>query len=353
MRKSQTSLSRFLRFPSELNVVCGETLPRFWATVIVFATMSMIKSITASLRTDTGQVREHNEDFVGLWEPVDEDERAAHGWLYIVADGVGGADAGELASQHATEQTIRFFIDSYIDGEAEEPAERLENAIRNANSTLRKLSDDRGTARAMATTMVAVAIYNGSAVIANVGDSRGYLIRGNDIRQITKDQSLVAELVEAGTITEEEAAVHPQRNVILSSLGPMRVPRIELFDVDIEDGDIMLLCSDGLTRHVSDEEIATVARSQDTADATQQLIDMANERGGSDNISVALLHLEIEITDDVVVAGSGTQTAVQSDNGVVSAGQSAGSRWKMWTYTAFLSMVEASLITMAYYWLRG
>ncbi len=296
-----------------------------------------MQAITASLRTDVGRVREHNEDFVGSWEPQSAAEAEANGWLYIVADGVGGAEAGEIASQHATEQVIRF----YIEKETGSTAERLESAVRAANRDLRQLADQRGAVRAMATTMVAAVIEGTAVTLANVGDSRGYHIDNDTITQITKDQSLVAKLVEEGTITEAEAAVHPQRNVILSSLGPSRDPRVDLFSLTLAPGQLLLLCSDGLTRHVADDEIAAIANANAPDDATTKLIALANDRGGGDNISVAVIGM-----------GDPLQETLRGANVAAAPPQPTTKRWKLWTYTLFLSMVEVVLITLVYYWLR-
>jgi protein phosphatase len=135
---------------------------------------------------------------------------------------------------------------------------RLVNSMQTANTNLRQLVAERNQNKRMATTMVATAISDQIAYIANVGDSRGYHWRSSSLRQVTKDQSLVAKLVEEGAITEAEAATHPHRNVILYSIGSEKTPKIDLFEVVLDPGDIIFMCSDGLTRHVSDKEISDI-----------------------------------------------------------------------------------------------
>ena len=153
--------------------------------------MKNSEKISAILRTDTGLVRDHNEDFVSYWEPGSPEEEARHGWLYIVADGVGGADAGEVASKLSSERTITHYLE---DSESPDLGQRLLNAMQAANTDLRQHVLERNDNSRMATTMVAAVLHKGLAYIANVGDSRGYLWRNGRIQQVTKDQSLVAKL---------------------------------------------------------------------------------------------------------------------------------------------------------------
>ncbi len=307
--------------------------------------MTQFHSVTASLRTDAGQVRAQNEDFVGSWEPATDSERAENGWLYIVADGVGGAEAGDVASQLATEQTITHFLESDL----EDSAERLRAAIQQANDDLRQAAAMRGRGGYMATTMCAAYIQNDNVLLANVGDSRGYRVHNGSIEQVTNDHSLVAQLVEQGVITPEEAATHPRRNVILSSLGPTKDPQIDVFDVSAEEGDVLVLCSDGLTRHVEDAEIAEIVRSETPDEASRILIDLANNRGGSDNISVALLHLG-EVAQLVQSATKPRIISTLSQDLVLH--REPTNSIGLWTYTVFLSIIEAVLILVLYYLLQ-
>jgi len=294
------------------------------------------------MHTDVGQVRDHNEDFVINHEPADAAEAAENGWLYIVADGVGGADAGEIASKFAAEKTVHHYLHT---SPQENWGQRLVDAMQAANTDLRRMVAERNDNSRMATTMVAVVFDTHKAYIANVGDSRGYLWRQGVLTQITKDQSLVAKLVEEGAITEEEAENHPRRNVILYSLGSERSPKIDLFERFLEPGDLILLCSDGLTRHVSDGEMAEFLHNGDLDQVSQTLIELANNRGGQDNISVGLLRFQ----------GDGLQpTAVpsyQADNSktligaqtAVSSPRPAATK-SLWRLTLLLAVIQSFLI---------
>jgi len=310
--------------------------------------MSNLEQITATLRTDTGLVRGHNEDFVSHWEPSNLDEETKNGWLYIVADGVGGADAGEVASELTTDRTIKHYLEHADEADW---GQRLLNAMQAANTELRQYVLERNDNSRMATTMVAVALRENHAYIANVGDSRGYLWRNGRIRQITKDQSLVAKLVEEGAITEEEAHFHPRRNVILYSLGSERSPKIDLFEETLETGDILFLCSDGLTRHVADEEIALVLSEDPPDKAANRLINKANDRGGEDNISVAVIRFEGE-TAVATETASVPRTQPLVMPAAMPANEDEVNRSALWVYTLALGLVQATLIFLVWLLLR-
>lgn len=303
--------------------------------------MSNLGQIYASLQTDIGRKREKNQDFVAHWQPGTPEEEKKHGWLYIVADGVGGADSGEFASQFATERTISH----YLNQESEtEWGERLVNAMRTANSELRKyVAENRENSR-MATTMVAAVFQESRVFLANVGDSRGYLWQNGRFSQITKDQSLVAKLVEEGAISEEEAKGHPHENIILSSLGSEARPQIDLFQLTLQANDILLLCSDGLTKYVDKDEIAQVITTYAPDRATQHLIQLANERGGSDNISVAVIQYSPQQKKNLNAKSAKQITHHSSPN--------TTSRSVLWAYTLFLSLVQTVLIILAWVALR-
>jgi protein phosphatase len=294
------------------------------------------------LQTDQGQVRDHNEDFIGFKEPTDASEVARNGWLYIVADGVGGADAGEVASAYSTERTIHNYL---ADEETADWGERLYHAMQTANTELRQMVSEQSTGNRMATTMVAAVFHDNLVTLANVGDSRGYHLKDGNFRQITKDQSLVAKLVEEGAITEAEAVNHPRRNVILHSLGSETTPKIDLYEIEIEVGEQIILCSDGLTRHVFDEEIAQIVSEKSPAEAAETLIQLANERGGEDNISVAVLDIE-ELPMQLPETTQSKNGRVALKNLVVE-----GERAKraLWIYTAVLCLVQTILIILIWF----
>jgi PPM family protein phosphatase len=307
--------------------------------------MTSTGQIAASLRTDQGQIRDHNEDFVAFWEPGNAEEEAANGRLYLVADGVGGAEAGEVASRYAAERTIHHFL---ADRQERDWGRRLGAAMQEANLELRRMVADLGNGR-MATTMVAAVVHDQNQVtVANVGDSRGYLLRHGRLQQITRDQSLVARLVEEGAITAEEALHHPRKNVILHSLGSENAPPIDIFHLFLEPDDRLLLCSDGLTRHLSDEEIATMSHERAPDEATEEMIRLANERGGEDNISVALLHYRALPARTVAGPGPSARTSKRKRR---TAQETAG-RVFLWLYTAFLCLLQSAAISVIWLALR-
>lgn len=304
--------------------------------------------IEASLRTDQGRVRGRNEDFIARWEPENPTDEAQHGRLYIVADGVGGAEAGDLASSYATDRTIHHYLANHAEHHA---GERLLGAMRAANSDLRQLVASRGEGTRMATTMVAALIKGAQLYLANVGDSRGYHWRDGVMVQMTRDQSLVAQLVEEGAITAEEAVLHPHRNVILYSLGSERSPRIDLFGLTLQTGDRLLLCSDGLTRYVTDEELAAILSEGDPDTVTAALVDLANERGGADNISVAVLQIG-DLPAGGINISQAADPQIVATNSSRPRGSTAAGRTVLWIYTAFLCLLETILILLVWYQLR-
>lgn len=295
--------------------------------------------VDSSMRTDQGRVRDHNEDFVASHLPTGPDEESQNGRVYIVADGVGGSDAGEVASRYATERTLYHFLANEETGDW---GERLRHSMLAANTELRRLTQTQYEGKRMATTMVAAVIHEDRVTIANVGDSRGYHLRDGIIRQVTKDQSLVARLLEEGAITEEEAANHPRKNVILHSLGSENAPQIDLYELTLLPGEALILCSDGLTRHVSDEEIAGAVNGSRLDEATEQLIGLANSRGGEDNISVAVLR----IGEQPAQTSSGSISAPRMVAGAEMLPSRAHARRTMWIYTAILCVVQVVLIVL-------
>jgi len=308
--------------------------------------MSSLSPIRAAMQTDRGLVRDHNEDYVIRHEPSSPEEEEAYGWLFIVADGVGGADAGEVASEYACQQTVAQYMAA--NGNLN-PGQRLVDSMQAANTNLRQLVAERNQNKRMATTMVATAIGDQVAYIANVGDSRGYHLRDGSLRQVTKDQSLVAKLVEEGAITEAEAASHPHRNVILYSIGSEKTPKIDLFEVPLDPGDIIFMCSDGLTRHLSDAEISEIIREEPLETAASSLIQLANQRGGQDNISAVIIAYG-EPSETTPVQLKGPRVAMPIFGG--NAKTAAQNRKFLLPYTIFLSIIEAILIIMVWLMFR-
>lgn len=300
--------------------------------------MSNHRLIKAAMCTDVGQIRDHNEDYVICEEPANESEFTQNGWLYIVADGVGGADAGEVASQFASQQTVNNYLRNHAQ---ENLGQRLVDSMQAANTDLRRMVAERNDNSRMATTMVSVVIDEHKAYFANVGDSRGYFWRNGNFEQVTKDQSLVAKLVEEGAITEEEAEHHPRRNVILYSLGSERSPKIDLFERFLEPDDKILLCSDGLTRHVTDAELTESLKGNDIEETAQMLIDLANNRGGQDNITVTILHFLGDASLQVPQNGSNHSDTMVGKTAVSTPAKSSKNLWRL---TLLLAVLQTFLI---------
>lgn len=266
--------------------------------------------ITARIsgRTDLGKTRDHNEDNFLVADltrqdatPPDAEREYAlgeRGLLLVVADGMGGAAAGELASEMATATIYRHLTSAWLP-EAEATGQRfafrLKEAVEIANREIHEYAKAHPENRGMGTTATAVGILGDHLYLTQVGDSRAYLIRDRQAYQLTKDQSLTQRLVEAGELTEEEAASSERRNIILQALGPDATIKVDLTHQEIRRGDILVLCSDGLSGQVKKEEIARSALdTRDLAAACERLVFMANERGGPDNITVVIARLDGE-----------------------------------------------------------
>jgi len=248
----------------------------------------------AAARSDVGRLRENNEDRVGLW---------ARGGvvLALVADGMGGAAAGEEASRLAMEAVQADFLGQARGSEIldtlpdEEVAEKLRIAVRRANRAVIHRTSEHPEFQGMGTTITLAFVRDSHAIFVHVGDSRAYLVKTREgwINQVTDDHSFVEALLAAGHITREQAAIHPMRNVLYRALGQFDDADADIYTRRLEEGDRVILCSDGLTRHVSAEEIAAIAsENEEPAAITQTLVDLANARGGQDNISVIALIME-------------------------------------------------------------
>ena len=238
--------------------------------------------------TDVGLCRLLNEDNWG-WTELDE---GAH--LYVVADGMGGHEAGEVASSLATETLCKSARRRFDEAPAiaEEALENLlDEAFQEANNTVKQTAEDAGTD--MGTTLVTALVRGRLALIANVGDSRAYLLRDGVLYQVSRDHSLVARMVDQGRITPEEARNHPHSNILLRTVGTERNVEIDIFRVDLEPGDRIMLCSDGLWGEVPDEEIEQIMNHYaDARICARELLRAAHRGGGRDNITVVTVGVE-------------------------------------------------------------
>jgi protein phosphatase len=227
-------------------------------------------------KSDTGRQRRANEDSLIARAP-----------LFAVADGMGGAQAGEVASRLAVEALAAGL------GGGETAEERLAARVRDANRRIHDLSRADAQRAGMGTTLTAVHVGEDEVSIAHVGDSRAYLFRNSELTRLTRDHSLVEELMRQGKLTEEQADEHPQRSIITRALGPEPDVEVDTGTYPARAGDVFLLCSDGLTSMLGEGEVEAVLRASGSlADAGRRLIDAANEAGGRDNITVVLFRLE-------------------------------------------------------------
>src|SRR4051794_36734075 len=249
----------------------------------------MLRVAEKTARSDTGRQRRANEDNYFARSP-----------LFAVADGMGGAQAGEVASGTAIEVLESGLPDGNATAE-----ERLAALISEANARIHELSVTDRERAGMGTTLTAAYVGETEVSLAHVGDSRAYLLRGDSFDRLTRDHSLVEEFVREGKLTPQEADEHPQRSIITRALGPEADVQVDRLTVRGRAGDVFLLCSDGLTSMVPEARVAEVVRAADSLErAGRQLIDAANDAGGRDNITVVLFRLEDLGADDAGVTGA-------------------------------------------------
>jgi serine/threonine protein phosphatase PrpC len=242
-------------------------------------------------RSEIGHARENNEDKFDFYEPDEEPLLAARGSVYLVCDGMGGHNAGQIASELAAKQFLHAYY--HLGGTAQEAAR---HAILQAHHYIAEMASKIPSRYGMGTTLTALILKQDEGILAHVGDSRCYRLREGVFEQLSRDHTLVARLVEQGVIPPEQARYHPQRNVIRQAVGvadpsePLE-PDIETFA--LQAGDLYLLCSDGLTDMVDDAEIEAILRDEPPTRAAWRLVDRALANGGRDNITVVLLHIVV------------------------------------------------------------
>lgn len=236
------------------------------------------------IKSDVGIVRELNEDYAKYIE----NERFK---LYVVADGMGGHNAGEVASKMAVEKIISYVEDNFTD---ENKEKILKRAVLHSNEQVYLFSHREEKYTGMGTTLTACIITNKFIQIANVGDSSCFGIGKDNVEKITRDHSLVQELLDLGTINEEEAANHPQKNVITRAIGTKKWVDVDIFDIEPGKFEFLMLCSDGLSNEVNKQDILSAINEADNFNiACEKLVDMAKSRGGRDNITVMLFEGEV------------------------------------------------------------
>ena len=241
--------------------------------------------------SDPGKVRGQNEDFIGYAEPSTLEQVRSHGWLFVLADGCGGHDRGEVASRMAVDTLVSSF---YASPAGEASRSSLQRLVQSANTKICDYAAASPGASLMATTLVACVLRRDRATVAHVGDSRCYLIRRGRASLLTQDHTVVHEQVKLGLLSEEEAAASETRHYLSRSLGSNLVLNADIDEHQLLPGDVLLLSSDGLHGSVSTEEIASlISRVPDLRESARTLVSLACERDGSDNISVQLIRIKV------------------------------------------------------------
>lgn len=234
--------------------------------------------------TDKGRTRNTNQDYVFC----EENAVGSFPNLFIVADGMGGHNAGDTASRMCVEEVV-----SQIEQSTKvTPIGTFEQAVAAANEKVFQASLSDKALNGMGTTIVATVVFGDTAYIVNVGDSRLYVYK-DTFRQVTIDHSLVEEMVQSGKLHKEDMRTHPNKNIITRALGTNSEVKADCFEIEVDEGDVLLLCSDGLSNMLEDEKIERIIRSnrEDMSEAGRQLVQEANEAGGKDNISVVLIQV--------------------------------------------------------------
>ncbi len=236
-----------------------------------------------------GLYRETNEDSYCQFEPDDEALRSKRGVIFIVADGMGGHQGGEVASKLAVDSIKEY----YYAAPESDPLEALKAAFQTANKIIFDASLEDASLFGMGTTCTAMALIGSNAYFSHIGDSRAYVCRNGDIEQLTRDHTLVEDMVQSGLLSSEEARFHPKKNVITKSLGTHEEAETDTpaSPFPVKRNDVFLLCSDGLTSFVRDDEIKLVLETNEPEEAAKVLINRANNLGGRDNITVQIVKI--------------------------------------------------------------
>src|SRR5436190_15685215 len=251
--------------------------------------MKIRPGVEVASLTDVGCQREQNEDSLGYWEPDDDAQFERLGRLAIVADGMGGHEGGQVASQIA----VKSLQQSYSESEVADPQQRLLEAIQSAHRAIQQRSRESIGLIGMGTTCTAAAIVENRLYHAHVGDSHLYLLRAGELRQLNRDHSLVARLIETGVIRPEDADTHPQKHVLTAALGVSDeiAPDHAAEALALEKSDVLMICSDGLWGQMTGTEIKGILSSQPPKAACDSLVKLAKDRGGPDNITLQILQI--------------------------------------------------------------
>ena len=249
-------------------------------------TLSIKPNLQLTVRycTDKGKVRPNNEDYCGFYIPDDEKIEKEFGSLFVISDGVGGSRAGEVASSEA----VNVLLQEYFFGDySQKCPERLKEAFQMTALHIYDLSETSGSCNKMMCTLSALLMKGKKFYISHVGDSKIYLLRGGKLVQLTKDQTIVGKMLRMGLISREQAKIHPSRHVLLHSLGERPILPADFYSGFLQNGDLFFLCTDGVLEHLAEEEIEDfLSAGKQESDGIGKLIELANSRGGEDNMTV-------------------------------------------------------------------
>ncbi len=257
-------------------------------TLVKAPELRVVPKVTVACKTDLGRVRENNEDKFEYYLPEDERELASRGLVFVVCDGMGGHEAGQIAS----ELSCKTFLHEYLNHPSFEPSVALESAVRAANRLVLDIARSIPSRRGMGTTLSALALLQDFAWIAHVGDTRIYRVRDAALELLTVDHTWVEEALRTGLIGPDEVNTHPHRHVLQRAIGTEDSLLVDVFQTDLRQGDLFLLCSDGLMNHVPDERIEEVLTESAPSEACWRLVGDALVGGGSDNTTVIVVRVD-------------------------------------------------------------
>lgn len=244
--------------------------------------------VSIGAKTDIGRVRDNNEDKFEFFVPSTDEETASRGLLFVVCDGMGGHEAGQIASELAT----KTFIDVYRNHPTEDPAEAARSAVQAANRFVLDVARAVPSRKGMGTTMSVLLLVQEQAIVVQVGDSRVYRLRADVLEPLTRDHTWVEETIAAGIMPREQAENHPYKHVLTRAVGTEPDVNCDVFTFDSFEGDRYLLCSDGVTNHVNNESIKTALESLGPAEAAWNIVSSALAGGGSDNATAIVVKVD-------------------------------------------------------------
>jgi PPM family protein phosphatase len=279
--------------------------------------------VEIAVKSDVGKERSENQDHFGVFQPTEAGVARLKGALVVVADGMGGHSGGKVASETAVDAILAAFKAS----QRRSMRELLEESVVAANDAVRQKQQQDVRIHDCGTTAVCLMVRGKLAVVAHLGDSRCYLFRGDKIQRVTRDHTYLNELIDIGILTAEQAQGHPDRNIITRCVGMATKLDIDFNRRELQNGDILLMCSDGLSNFVTDEEMAKISRELSADKAGEKLVQLANDRGGEDNITVAIVKVhDVGAPDPEIVALDADESAFSAKITPVIKREDLGSR---------------------------